>query len=285
MKLTKPEADLYVPDGRPASDALALTTHLAIGAHQDDLEFMALHGILECFRRPDRSFAGVTMTNGAGSARSGPYAACSNDEMVQIRVAEQREAALIGGYGCQIQLMYSSSELKNASNPGPVNDLLEILSLARPQVVYLHNPADKHDTHVASCLRALAALRRLEPAARPSRVLGCEVWRNLDWLLDEDKQVMPVDDRPNLAAALSGVFDSQISGGKRYDLAVQGRRLANATFFESHEVDRHSQLAFAMDLTPLVADSSLDVAAYTTSLVDRMRDDVAGRLARMSRGV
>jgi hypothetical protein len=61
-------------------------------------------------------------------------------------------------------------------------------------------------------------------------VLGCEVWRNLDWLLDEDKQGLPVDDRPNLAAALSGVFDSQISGGKRYDLAVQGRRLANATF-------------------------------------------------------
>jgi len=99
MKLTKPEADLYVPDGRPPVDALARATHLAVGAHQDDLEFMALHGILECFGRSDRSFSGVTMTNGAGSARTGPYAACSNDEMVQIRVAEQRKAALIGGYG------------------------------------------------------------------------------------------------------------------------------------------------------------------------------------------
>lgn len=282
MKLTKPEADLYVPDGRPPGDALARATHLAVGAHQDDLEFMALHGILECFGRADRSFSGVTLTNGAGSARTGPYAACSNEEMVQIRLAEQRKAALIGGYGCQIQLMFSSAELKDAANQGPVNDLLAILSLARPQVVYLHNPADKHDTHVASCLRALAALRRLEPAARPSRVLGCEVWRNLDWLLDEDKQAMPVDDRPNLAAALSGVFDSQISGGKRYDLAVQGRRLANATFFESHEVDRHTLLAFAVDLTPLVADPSLDVAVYTRSLIDRMRADVSDRIARMS---
>ncbi len=71
-------------------------------------------------------------------------------------------------------------------------------------------------------------------------------------------------------------------GGKRYDLAVQGRRLANATFFESHDVDRHTMLAFAMDLTPLVADPSLDVAAFTTSLVDRMRPDVADRIARMS---
>jgi LmbE family N-acetylglucosaminyl deacetylase len=282
MKLSKPEADVFVPDGRPLAEALARTTHLGIGAHQDDLEFMALHGILECFARLDRSFAGVTMTNGAGSARTGPYAACSNEEMIGIRVAEQRKAAIIGGYGCQIQLMYSSAELKDGSNEGPAADLLEILSLARPQLVYLHNPADKHDTHVASCLRAIAALRRLEPAVRPSRVLGCEVWRNLDWLPDSDKQVMPVDDRPNLAAALSGVFDSQISGGKRYELAVQGRRLANATFFESHEVDRHTMLAFAMDLTPLVADPSLEVASYTRSLIDRMRDDVADRIARLS---
>ena len=283
MKLTKPNADSYVPDGRPLDEALARTTHLAVGAHQDDIEFMALHGILECFGRSDRSFVGVTLTNGAGSARTGPYAACSNDEMVAIRVREQRHAALIGGYGCQLQLMYSSAELKDAANPDPVSDLLQILDAAKPQVVYLHNPADKHDTHVASCLRALAAIRRLPPAVRPLRVLGCEVWRNLDWLPDSDKQVLPVDDRPNLAAALSGVFDSQISGGKRYDLAVQGRRLANATFFESHEVDRHSMLAFAVDLTQLVADPSLDVAAYTTALVDRMRADVADRLARMSR--
>ena len=35
----------YVPDGSDLSSALARTTHLAIGAHQDDLEIFAYHGI------------------------------------------------------------------------------------------------------------------------------------------------------------------------------------------------------------------------------------------------
>ena len=35
--------------------------------------------------------------------------------------------------------------------------------------------------------------------------------------------------RDELAARLAAVFDSQIAGGKRYDLAEQGRRRANAT--------------------------------------------------------
>ena len=31
--------------------AVAKTTHMAIGAHQDDIEIMAYHGVLECFGR------------------------------------------------------------------------------------------------------------------------------------------------------------------------------------------------------------------------------------------
>jgi LmbE family N-acetylglucosaminyl deacetylase len=282
VKLTHPGADVFVPDGLPFDEALARTTHLGIGAHQDDLEFMALHGVLECFDRPDRWFAGVTVTNGAGSARSGPYARHTDEEMQHVRALEQRKAALVGGYGCQIQLAYPSAELKDPANGGPVEDLLRILELARPEVVYLHNPADKHDTHVACCLRALDALRRLPGAVRPATVYGCEVWRGLDWMLDDDKQVLPVDDRPNLAEALSGVFDSQISGGKRYDLAVQGRRLSNATFLESHAVDRHTLASYAMDLTPLVADPGLGVADFTAQLLRRTETDIRGRISRLS---
>ena len=66
-------SEAFVPDGTPLSTALARTTHLGVGAHPDDLEIMACHGILECHRRNDRWFSGVTMSNGAGSARVGAF--------------------------------------------------------------------------------------------------------------------------------------------------------------------------------------------------------------------
>jgi hypothetical protein len=104
------------------------------------------------------------------------------------------------------------------------------------------------------------------------------VWRNLDWLQDDDKQVLPVSARSNIAAALVGVYDSQVTGGKRYDLATAGRRLANATYFASHGTDEESALTFAMDLTPLVEDPALSVADYVLAYVDRFRADAEKRM-------
>jgi LmbE family N-acetylglucosaminyl deacetylase len=283
MQLKNPDADVYVPDESTVAEALAKTTHLAVGAHQDDIEFMAMHGILECFRQADKWFAGVTVTDGGGSPRSGPYEKFSDEQMRKIRVAEQRKAAFIGDYACQIQLGFPSAVVKDASNEEVVVYLKAIFEGATPEVVYLHNPADKHDTHVACCLRAIEALRSLPDDKRPAQVYGCEIWRGLDWMLDSDKKILKLYDRENIADSLCGVFDSQISGGKRYDLAVRGRHLANSTFFESHEVDKYQRLSFAMDLTPLVNDPSLNVGDYTLGLLRNMKDDVTDRIVRMNR--
>ena len=87
MKFNQPAAELFIPDKSPEDEALARISHLGIGAHQDDLEFMAFHGILECFARGDRWFGGVTCTNGAGSSRTGPYASHSDDDMMEIRAS------------------------------------------------------------------------------------------------------------------------------------------------------------------------------------------------------
>ena len=99
-------------------------------------------------------------------------------------------------------------------------------------------------------------------------------------MLDEDKTVLDVSRRPNLGAALGGIFDSQIAGGKRYDLAVQGRRMANATFFDSHSVDGAEQLWFAMDLSPLVLDPGLDPTEYTAAFIQRFEQDVRAALGK-----
>lgn len=280
MKLHNPTAETFVPDGKPLGEALARVTHLGIGAHQDDLEFMAFHGILECFAKDHRWFGGVTCTNGAGSSRTGPYGKFTDGEMIAIRRQEQNTAAVIGSYGAMIQLDYPSSAVKSPEDPRLKEDLLEILNASLPEVVYTHNPADKHDTHIGVTVAAIQAMREMPSGKRPKKVIGCEVWRNLDWLPDDEKVLMDVSGRDNLAAALNGVFDSQIAGGKRYDLATLGRRAANATFFSSHATDVSTQLVFGMDLTPLVADDSKDIAAFVCDTIDRFNADVRSKLTK-----
>ncbi len=268
MDFLNANADGFVPEQGMALDAaLARTTHLGIGAHQDDLEFGALHGILECFGCTDRWFSGVTCTDGGGSARAGLYADYTDDDMKRVRMEEQRIAARIGRYSAVLQLGYPSSRIKTAGATDLKDELLAILKIARPEVLYTHNPADKHATHVAVCGAVLQALRELPGDAQPRAVYGVELWRGLDWMPDKKKIVLGLDGHDSLTAALQGVFDSQIAGGKRYDLAASGRYRANATFLDSHAVDTAESCIYAMDLTPLVKDQSLDVADYVSALM------------------
>jgi len=278
MTFHNPTARLFVPD--QSADPLGRITHLGIGAHQDDLEFMAFHGILACFQAGDKWFGGVTCTDGAGSSRTGDYANFTDAEMQRVRIKEQEAAAIVGNYAAMIQLGYPSSAVKSPSDITLKNDLLQILTAARPDVVYTHNPADKHDTHIGVFAATIQALREMPSADRPKAVYGCEVWRGLDWMMDQEKVAHDVSAHENLTASLNGVFDSQIAGGKRYDLATLGRRRANATFFESHAADDCTGIAFAMDLTPLASDPSLDIVEYVLGFVRRFEDDVRNRLAK-----
>ena len=146
--------ETFVPDGLPVEAALKRITHLGIGAHPDDLEFMAFHGIIAGYEK--RSFGGVVCTDGAGSPGAG-------EEIIALRRQEQDRAATIGRYGVMIQLGHKSRELT-----GLRDELKEILAATRPQVVYAHNPADKHPTHIAVLRAALEAMREHPPP----RVIG-----------------------------------------------------------------------------------------------------------------
>jgi LmbE family N-acetylglucosaminyl deacetylase len=283
MKFRHPDADVFVPPpgGLTPEAALKQTTHLCVIAHQDDIEINVYAGVAACYGRGDRHFTGVVVTDGAGSPRTGRFAGMTDADMRGIRREEQRQAAVLGKYGLQIQLAYPSAAVKTAGNPDVHADLLAIFSGCTPEVVYLHQPADKHDTHVAVFLRSIEAIRALPRDRRPRQVLGCEAWRDLDWLDDADKIGLDVSAHPELAGELIRVFDSQISGGKRYDVAAAGRRAANATFHTSHAVDKAVALSWAMDLTPLVQEETLSPLDFALKHVDRLRSDVAARLRRL----
>lgn len=272
-------SDLFIPDEVVRPEAYARCSHLAIGAHQDDLEFMAFHGINSCYGDDGLWFGGVTCTDGGGSARAGKYADFSDDQMKAVRIDEQRKAAEIGEYSFVNQLGLASSTIKDPEQRGTLVDQLEtILLQTQPEVLYTHNPADKHSSHIAVCLAVLEAIRRVPPFSRPKKVYGCEVWRDLDWLSDHDKVALDVSGNTELAEKLNACFDSQIAGGKNYAEAVMGRRTANATFFDSHSVDVINQLWFAMDLTPLAEDDTLEITEFIKAKITRFEDSVVDGL-------
>ncbi|HKM79649.1 MAG TPA: PIG-L family deacetylase [Candidatus Acidoferrum sp.] len=282
MKLNGPKAEIWVPDGASEAEALKRVTHLGIAAHQDDVEIMSVEGILKGFGSSKDWFMAVIVTNGAGSPRDGLYGNYTDEEMQVVRRLEQKKAAFVGEYSAVAFLNHSSSTLKNPADAAPRQDIKAILEATKPRVVYTHNLADKHDTHVSVVLRTIAAIRELPAAQRPEKVYGCEIWRDLDWLVDADKHIFALGCHENIQASLIGVFDSQIAGGKRYDLATMARRRAHATYYQSHSVDASGLMNFGMDLTPLVQDDNLDPREYVLRLIQRFSNDVSSKVKEFS---
>ncbi|OPZ91383.1 MAG: hypothetical protein BWY74_01977 [Firmicutes bacterium ADurb.Bin419] len=162
-----------------------------------------------------------------------------------------------------------------------MEDIKELVRNARPKVIYTHNLADKHSTHVAVALSVIKAIRELPAELRPEKLYGCEVWGKLDWLNDNEKVLFNVSERPNIASALLSVFDSQICGGKRYDQAVCGNRQSNATFMSHNTVDAYSSVIYGMDFTELIRDVSLDIKEYIKGYIDRFCTEVTERIDNM----
>lgn len=249
-------------------------THLGIGAHQDDLEIMALPGILQCYQNPKQHFAGIICTDGSNSPRRGIYASHTQDEMKYVRAQEQRQAAVLGEYLFVAQLDFPSSLIKSPDHAQLIETLYQLFSQLSPCIIYTHHPLDKHPTHRAVCHAVIEALRRLPSTQHPKQLLGGEVWRSLDWVIDEDKIALDTSMRSELAQDLLCLFDSQISGGKRYDLAAQGRRYANATFGASHHTDQATEVLYAIDLLPLVKNPSLTLSEFALGFVERFHQKV-----------
>ncbi|MDR2090333.1 MAG: PIG-L family deacetylase [Clostridiales bacterium] len=277
MTFTNHSAKVYIPETAKKS---AGKTYLALAAHQDDIEIMAADGILKGFYGADCSFVAVVTADGAGSARDGRYKEYSDAEMANVRKTEQIKAAFVGEYEALYLLNYQSSAIKSANNISIAEDYAKILKKHKPQTVYTHNLLDKHATHLGVAVKAVKAIRSLPKKDRPLYFFGCEVWRNLDWLPDTEKVRFDLSAGENMQAALLGVFDSQISGGKRYDLATQGRRLANATYSESHSVDEVKSMSYALDLSPLIKDDTADIADFAMSKIEAFKKEAEEALKK-----
>ncbi len=277
MNFSQPSADFFAPTGADPLSALSSTTHLGIGAHADDLEILAFPGIATCFQHPKNRFSGVVVTNGAGAPRSGPFAKTTDAQLIEIRKKEQRQAAELGHYASIIQLAHPSAAVLQADRSPIVADLVKILETARPQVLYLHNPADRHPTHIAVFLACLAALQKLPAAAQPTEIYGCEVWGDLDWVPASQIVSLPCVAPETLGPSLLRCFQSQVEGGKRYDRAAQGRRYAQATFANPTQPDSAQEVVLALDLRPLVQ-SKISPAEFLSPMLDRFRAETLARL-------
>ena len=271
MRLLSPHADLYVPSGEALDQACARTQVLGVAAHPDDLELMALPAILAGHADPAQGFAGLVVCNGA-MAGVGP------DEGVALRRMEQRAAAQVGHYSVMLQLGHASQAVQTGQAQGLAEDLVEAMKALRPETLYSHNPADRHPSHLAVLLSLRQALKQLDPAERPKRWLGSEVWGGLDWQALGDRLALPLEGDRELAERLLEAHASQLSRGKAYGPASAGRRRANATFIASHSPDAAEEVVLAMDLSPLLADDQLSLQDFLSQRVERFRAEAVARL-------
>lgn len=280
MNFSQADAEIYAPGGADGLKALASTTHLGIGAHADDLEIMAYPGICACRGKTQLRFSGVIATDGAGAPRSGPFAGVPGPELVKIRREEQKAAADLGRYAAVVQLGHPSSEVRGTGRIPLVEDLVQILQMARPKVLYLHNPADRHETHLAVLQASLTAVRELAPADQPGEIYGCEVWGDLDWVPAGHVLRLPCPAPADFGPSLLRVFRSQTES-KRYDLAAAGRRRAQATFGDAYTPDMAEEVVLALDLKPFLKNPQLSLADFVSNLTGEFRKQTLERIRRI----
>lgn len=245
-------------------------THLAIAAHQDDIEIMCGEAIEACYDDENKGFVAVVLSDGGGSPRNGEFADFTYEQMVAQRAKEQLSAAEKGRYAAVILPAYPSSVI-NSSADTVSAFVRDIIDRFKPKVLYTHNPADKHKTHVSVFKSVLSGAKSAEH--KPESFFGCECWRALDWLCEEDKTVFKINN-PELILSLLNEHRSQVLGGKRYDLALEGRWRANATFLRSHTVDVMNHASYALEMLPLLSYEGLSPEEFIDTKIENFKKSI-----------
>lgn len=253
-------------------------SHLAIGAHPDDVEIFAFNAIQQCYKSEDKHFAAVICSNGSGAPAYGKFKEKSKNEIVQIRNEEQQKAAQIGQYTGLVHFNQESETLKQG-NAVFIKDLKVLLEFLKPEYIYTHSPFDDHKTHRCTLRACLQALKMIEDKSWLKGLFACEVWGSLDWLPKQYKYVLGENKSEDLQMRLLECFYSQnIGSQKRYDLGTIGRKLGNATFFESDKGNQYTHQSYAIDLSSVIKQDNVDVSNYCSQIVSDYHESIKSKL-------
>jgi len=229
------------------------TNLLAIASHHDDIEIMAMDGILKAYGSKKYAFYGCVVGDGSTCNKSGKYAELNDKDMMEVRNQEQIRASEIGEYSKLYLLKHTPNEIVDAENKSIIKDIKKIIEEVKPDVIYTHNVFDKNPSHRALTLKVIDAIMDMPEELRPRLLYGCEVFRGLDWLPDRYKVTFDLSENKELQNRLIGVYDSRAEGFKDYTKAVMGRKLSNATLEYNAASETEDKLIwYGINLTSVI---------------------------------
>jgi hypothetical protein len=196
----------------------------------------------------------------------------TDDAMRTIRQREQEKAAVVGEYAAVVMLDRTSADVQGPGHVALVQELTDLLRAARPEVVYTHSPRTGIRRTYRWSSPPWPPAARCPPASAPRESSAARCGATSSGSPQRTRSRSDVSGRDSMGAALMGVFESQIVGGKRYDLAVPARRLAHADVHTTRTpsmraggpLPRHGP-------DPARAGAGRSVAAYVQECIDRFR--------------
>ncbi len=231
----------------------ATTNLLAIASHHDDIELMAMDGVLKAYGSKKYAFYACVVGDASNCNKIGKYADCSDKELMETRNQEQARASQIGEYEDLILLKKSQSDIEDLDNTTIVKELQKIILDINPDVVYTHNIFDRNLSHVRLALKVIEAILALPEESRPRLLYGCEIFRSLDWLPERYRVNFDISDNKEIQSRLIGVYDTMAEHSQNFAKAVVGRKLSNATFLGDKMGEEDKMLWFGLNLTPVIS--------------------------------
>lgn len=252
---------------------------MAICAHGDDCELMAIDGIQRGYRASKYTFACVVTTDGADSERSGRYARTNNEKMASVVMAEQKKAANIGRYNSVYFMNYSTEEVRDQENEDIVNEYVEIIKELKPRVLYTHSILDRNVTHVAVAIKVINALRSMKKGDQPKVLYGCESERDLDWVDPSKVVTFNVSKNMRLQRQLISAHKSA-NLSRDYVNAAIGRRLVNAVFNREEKRKTAKLTAKAINMTTLLRRKDYPIKRFAMSFIDDLYTEINDMMDR-----